>query len=225
MRFNNIIFDFDGTLVDSRPGIVKTFKRVIKELTSKKISDQKIVQLIGFPLAQMISILLNTNDQTLINRGSELFKEYYGKEGLYQNIVYPGIREMLGSFKNQSHQPFVISNKIDLFMNKILEQHNLKKYFIAVLGTKGTDMQSKKPDQVKYLLTHHKLKKQETVMVGDTENDIAAARRNFIYSIGITWGYGLERSLVKAKADAICHTPLELQQFIEKTKNGNKKTT
>lgn len=216
MRFKNIIFDFDGTLIDSRPGVVKSFKETVKELTSREVSEQKIVQLIGLPLAQIISILLDTDDKALINRGSESFKEYYSKGGLYQNIVYPGIGEMLESFKSQSCQLFVISNKINLFMNKILEQHNLKKYFIAVLGTKGTDMQSKKPDQAKYLLTRYKLKRQETVMVGDTENDITAAKRNSIYSIGITWGYGPESDLVKAKADAICYTPLELKQFIIK---------
>jgi len=214
MRFKNIIFDFDGTLVDSRPGVVKAFKKVVKELTSKEIEEQEIVQLIGAPLAQIISILLNTDDEALIREGSNLFKEYYSKEGLYQNIVYPGTKEMLESFRNQSCQLFVISNKINLFMYKILEQHNLKNYFAFVCGTDGIDKQSKKPDLVKYLLTHHKLMKKETVMVGDTENDIVAAKRNFIYSIGVTWGYGSESNLIKAKADKICHAPLELQQFI-----------
>jgi len=217
MRFNNIIFDFDGTLIDSRPGVIKAFKKTIKKLTSKKITEQEIVQLIGHPLSQIISILLNTDDEVIINRGRDLFKEHYSKKGLSQNIVYPGIREMLESFKSQSRQLFVVSNKIELFMNRILEQRNLKKYFTLVLGTEGTDMQSKKSDQVKNLLIHHKLKKQETVMVGDTDEDIIAAKRNFIYSVGVTWGYGLESNLIKAKTDKICHSSLELEQFILKS--------
>ena len=218
MRFKNIIFDFDGTLIDSRPGVVKAFKRVVKKLTFRQIDEQKIVKLLGLPLAQIISILLNTDDQAIINRGSKLFEEYYEKKGLYQNILYPGIKEMLKSFRSQSCQLFVVSNKIDLFMNKILQQHNLKKYFAFVCGTDGTDKQSKKADYVKYLITQYKLKNKETAIVGDTESDITAGRENSIYSIGITWGYGSESNLIKAKADAICHSPLELKQFV--IKNG-----
>lgn len=216
MRFRNIIFDFDGTLVDSRPGVVKAFKKVIRELTCKEIKEQEIVQLIGKPLSQIISILFNTNDETLIKKRCDLFREYYNKDGLYQNIVYPGIKEMLDFLKNQSRELFMASNKIELFMNKILEQHNLKKYFVAILGTDGTDTQSEKSGQVKNLLTRHKLRKQETAMAGDTENDIIAAKENDIYSIGTTWGYGSEDNLIKAKADSIFHTPKDLQQFIEK---------
>lgn len=217
MKFKNIIFDFDGTLVDSRPGVVKAFKKVVGELTSRELTEQEIIQLIGKPLAQIISILFNTTDETFIKRGCALFKKYYNKKGHSQNIVYPGIKEMLESLKNQSCQLFVVSNKIDLFMNRILEQHNLKKHFLCTLGTDGTDAQSKKAEQVKYLLTCHKLKKKETVMVGDTENDIIAAKRNFIYSVGVTWGYGSESDLIEAKADKICHSPLELEQFILKS--------
>lgn len=221
MRFRNIIFDFDGTLVDSRPGVVNAFKKVAEELTSKKLKGKEVTQLIGKPLAQTISILLDTADEILIQKGCALFKKYYAREGVYQNIVYPGIKEMIKSFKNRSLDLFVVSNKIELFMNKILEQHNLKEYFIAAMGTDGTDWQSKKADYVKYLVSRYKLKRKETALVGDTENDVVAARQNSIYSIGITWGYGSKIDLITAKANAICHSPLELKQFIFKNGETN----
>lgn len=214
MRFKNIIFDFDGTLIDSRQGVIMAFKKTIKELTSEEIEEQKIIQLIGVPLAQIISILLNTTDQAMIDQGSKLFKKYYGKEGLYHNFVYPGIEKMLVALKNRPCQLFVVSNKIELFMKKILKQHNLEKYFTLVRGTDGTDKKSKKAEHIKRFIEQYKLKKEETAVVGDTENDIIAAKTNSIYSIGVTWGYGLESDLIKANADAICHDPLELQQYI-----------
>ncbi len=216
MIFKNIIFDFDGTLVNSKPGVIKTFQRIIEEMVSRKAEGKEIIKLSGKPLVQMISVLLDTNDEVLIKKGSSLFKEYYSKEGIYQNIVYSGTKEMLEFFKNQDYQLFIVSNKIELFINKILEQHNLKKYFINIIGTNGNDLKSKKSDLVKSMLTNYKLNKEETVMIGDTENDIIAAKKNLIYSIGVTWGYGLEDDLVKVGVNKICHNLLDLRQFIVK---------
>lgn len=216
MIFKNIIFDFDGTLINSKPGVVKTFQRVVEELISRQAEEQEIIQLSGKPLVQMISILLDTNDEILIEKGSDLFREYYNKERIYQNMVYPGIKGMLELFKDKNYQLFIVSNKIELFINKILEQHKFKEYFTCVIGTSGNDVQSKKSDLIKSVSTDYKLNKEETVMIGDTENDIIAAKKNLVYSIGITWGYGLENNLIKAGADKICHSPLSLKQFIIK---------
>ncbi|MEK7665098.1 MAG: HAD hydrolase-like protein [Patescibacteria group bacterium] len=213
----NIIFDFDGTLVDSSPGIVKTFGQIAKELTTNEITEQQITQLIGLPLAKFLSILLNTDDHEIINKGSVLFREYYSKDGINHNVVYPGIEEMLISLKNLSCRLFIVSNRIELFLKKILKQHGLEKYFVFVRGTDGTDAQSKKADYVKDIIAKYQLNKEETIIVGDTDGDIAAGKENSIYSVGITWGYGAEAGLIKAKADMICRAPQELQQFIEKT--------
>lgn len=216
MKFKNIIFDFDGTLVDSKPGVVRSFKKVLEDLTAKETNEQQIVNLIGLPLAQMLAILLDTDDQATIDKASALFKRYYDKDGLYYSVVYPGIEGLLFVLKNRSRQLFVVSNKIESFMKEILKQHNLEKYFTLVSGTDGTDKKSKKAEFIKRFIEQYKLKKEETAVVGDTENDIIAAKTNSIYSIGITWGYGLDSDLIKAGADVICHAPLELQQFIEK---------
>lgn len=216
MEFKNIIFDFDGTLVDSRPGVVKSFKKVVKELTSKQIDEKTIIKLIGTPLAQIISLLLETNDQTLIDKGSDLFKRYYQEDGLYENIIYPGVKEMLESLKEQSFRLFVVSNKIEEFMIKILEEHDIKKYFISIIGTDGTDAHSKKAEYVKSILNSFKLNKEETVIVGDTESDIKAGRENLIYCLGVTWGYGRREDLIKAKADKIIDRPLELVKLVKR---------
>lgn len=214
VRFKNIIFDFDGTLVDTRPGVVRAFKKVIKNLTKKEIKDEELINLIGTPLIPMLMGVLNTTDETTIKKGSELFKKYYQEDGLYQNVLYPGIKKILEDLKNQSCQLFVVSNKIEIFLQKIMEQHSLKEYFISLVATDGTDTQSKKADYIKRVLDNYKLKKSETAMIGDTEGDILAAKENSIFSIGITWGYGKENDLIKVGADKICHSPLELEKFI-----------
>lgn len=216
MKFTNIIFDFDGTLIDSRPGVVKSFKKVANELLSKEINDQEITRLIGKPLAQIISVLLEIEDKNIINKGSELFRKYYNNNGLYENMIYPGIKEMSEFLKEQSCQLFVVSNKIESFMNKILTQHDINKYFVSSIGTNGSDLKSKKAEYVKSILVNYQLEKNQTVIIGDTESDIIAGKENLIYCIGVTWGYGKEKDLVEAGADKICRSPQELKKFLDK---------
>ena len=214
--FNNIIFDFDGTLVDSGPGIVKSFKRVMKELGSKQIDDEDIIKLIGTPLAQIMSILLETDDQTLIDKGSDLFRKYYQNNGLYDSIIYPGVKEMLESLKEQSCQLFVVSNKIEEFMISILRQHDIMKYFTDIVGSDGKDLYSKKADYLKSILNNFKLDRGKTTIVGDTESDIIAGKANSIYCIGVKWGYGRKEDLIRAKADKIINHPRELARLWSK---------
>lgn len=218
MKLNNIIFDFDGTLIDTRSGLVKVFKKVVEELNSSQIDDQIIIKLIGSPLVQILTVLLKTENKIILDRGINLFKKYYEEDGFNDNSIYPEIKGALELLKGQSFRLFVVSNKIELFMNKILEQHDLKKYFIYSLGTDGTDLQSKKTDKIKRLLSNYKLKKEETAIVGDTENDIIAGKENSIYCIGVTWGYGSEDSLKSAEADIIFHNFLEFKQFLKNIK-------
>lgn len=217
MKLNNIIFDFDGTLVDTRSGLVKIFKKVAKELNSSQIDDRAIIELIGSPLVQILTVLLKTENKIILDRGINLFKKYYEEDGLNDNSIYPEIKGALELLKGQSLRLFIVSNKIELFINKILEQHDLKKYFIYSLGTDGTDLQSRKTDKVKRLLSDYQLKKEETAIIGDTENDIIAGKANSIYCIGVTWGYGSENSLKNAKADIIFHNFLEFKKFFKNT--------
>jgi len=214
IRFKNIIFDFDGTLIDSRPGVVSSFQKVGRKLFKKEIREKEIVRLIGKPLAEIISILFKINDKFLVEKASLLFKEFYSREGIKENILYLGIKDMLESFKKNSLSLFVISNKIEPFIKNILKQHNIDKYFKDVIGTDGMDRKSKKADYIKRIVNVYNLKKTKTVVAGDTENDIISAKRNGIYAVGVVWGYGSKESLIKAGADKICSSPFEFKKFI-----------
>ncbi|MEK7658916.1 MAG: HAD-IA family hydrolase [Patescibacteria group bacterium] len=220
MKFKNIIFDFDGTLVDSKPGIVTSFKLVAKDF-KKEVSEDQITKLIGLPLAEFLATMLSTNNQETISKGSGLFIKYYAEKGIKLNTVYSGIEQLLAFLKNHGYQIFIVSNRIELFLKEIIKLHNLEKYFIFVRGTDGTDKKSEKAEYVKDVIKKYKLKKEETAIIGDTENDIIAGKNNSIYSIGVTWGYRTKDDLIKAGADMVFNTPLELQQYI---KNENRET-
>ncbi|MBU4580275.1 HAD-IA family hydrolase [Patescibacteria group bacterium] len=215
MKFKNIIFDFDGVLIDSRPGVVEAFQKMMEELSSKKIENQEIVNLIGKPLAEIVGLILKTDSKEIIFKGSESFKKNYQNNCLFNNFVYPGIKEMLERLKNEPYRLFVVSNKIELFIKKILNQHKIENYFIAARGTDGSDAKSRKQDYLKKLIDDYNLKKEESVIIGDTISDIAAGKENNIYCIGVTWGYGSEESLIKADADVVCCNPNKILKIIK----------
>jgi len=203
-------------LVDSLPGVVESFQKMVNQLSSKQVKDEEIANLIGRPLAEIVGLLLETNDSEIISKGSESFKDNYQRNGLFNNYIYPGVKEMLENLKNESYQIFIVSNKIELFMKKILSQHKIENYFIDVRGTDGSDVKSRKADYLKSILNDHNLEKEKSVIIGDTVSDISAGKENNIYSIGVTWGYGTKESLINANANKIINKPIELKQFLNK---------
>jgi phosphoglycolate phosphatase len=98
-------------------------------------------------------------------------------------------------------------------MDEILRQHDIKEYFISILGTDGTDEKSKKTKYIGEIVKKYKLENQQTAIIGDTKEDISAGKNNSIYTVGITWGYGSESDLVEAGADAVYHNVSEIKNL------------
>ncbi|MBI2448554.1 HAD hydrolase-like protein [Candidatus Microgenomates bacterium] len=203
MKYTNIIFDFDGTLVDTRPGIIKAFYAVMTDMGIEPADEKTIGELIGVPLSQFLEVLLKTNDAKIIKKGSELFKKHYDREYSSDNILYPGIPELLENIKENSGSSFVVSNKIDAFLNKILEQHDIRKYFQSTKGTDGTGRGSQKSDYVRDLVEENNLDRAITVIVGDRRDDVVAGKDNLIHTVGITYGYGSREELEEVGAEIV----------------------
>jgi phosphoglycolate phosphatase len=216
MKFTNIIFDFDGTLVDTRPGIIKAFQTMMVDMGFEMVNKRVIGELIGIPLSQFVEALLKTKDTEIIKKGSELFKKYYDREFFSDNFLYPGIPELLETIHKNFGNSFVVSNKIDVFLNKILEQHDIKKYFKFIKGTDGTGRGSQKSDYIKRLIEENRLDRDTTVIIGDRKDDIVAGKDNLIHTIGITYGYGSREELQEAGADIISENIENLRLILTK---------
>ena len=216
MKFDKIIFDFDGTLVDTRPGITKAFQSVMTEMGIEPADDKYIGELIGIPLTPFLEVLLKTKDVKVIKKGSELFKAYYDNEFIFDNILYPGIPILLEDIKKNSGNSFVVSNKIDVFLNKILKQHGIRKYFHSIRGTDGTGTGSQKTDYVRDLIEKNNLDRSKTVIIGDRRDDIVAGKDNLIHTIGVTYGYGSREELVDAGAEIIAESTNNIKLILGK---------
>lgn len=205
-----IIFDLDGTLTDPREGILRSVAYGMERMGRPLEISTELNWLIGPPLQNALGRLLETEDSELINRCLEFFRERFSKTGMYENEVYPGVRELLASLRKQDLDLYVATSKPTTFATQILEHFELATYFTGIYGSELDGSVIRKGDVIRRLLVDESLDGADAMMVGDREHDVLGAREHGIPCIGVLYGYGSRQELLSAGAVAICESPAEV---------------
>jgi phosphoglycolate phosphatase len=208
----NVLFDLDGTLLDPKVGFVKCIEYALENLGVKTQED--IASFIGPPLHTTLATLLKTEDKNLVNRAIELYREKYDGDGMYENLVYPGIPELLERLKKQNHTLFVATSKPEAFATEILVHFGFDKFFKGIYGSQLTGELTDKGELISYLLQIEKLNPNECIMIGDRRFDLIGAQKNQMRSIGVLWGYGSEKEIVDQKPQFIVKLPHEIEKIV-----------
>lgn len=210
---DNILFDLDGTLTDSRPGIVACLQHALTTLGYASPADHNLDALIGPPLRDGLSYLLNLPPHDAqVDRAMAIYRDRFATVGLFENRVYPHIPEGLATLAAQ-HRLFVATSKPQVFAERIIEHFGLSPYFSAVYGSELDGRLAHKGDLIAHVLASVGLRPQETLMVGDRYHDIAGALHNHIVPVGVLWGYGSVEELQQAGAEHFLYDPSELAQM------------
>lgn len=185
-----LIFDFDGTLIDSAPSILSSFHVVLNRLGI----DAKVEltsSLIGPPLMQTLSLISGSEDKAVLDELATSFKEFYDAEGFKDSLVYPGIDEALKQLVLNGAELFIVTNKRILPTLKILDCLGWSKLFKGVYSQDAFKPPlSSKAEVIGKVLTHHGIKPSEAIYVGDRTEDGEAAQVNGMGFCWVTWGYG-----------------------------------
>lgn len=205
-----LLFDLDGTLTDSRSGIVSCMRYALDRLASPCPGDDVLASFIGPPLRATFSILLETSDRELIEQAMSLYRERFSHTGLYENRVYDGIPAMLERARRAAAATFVATSKLKAYAQRIVEHFGLDEHFAGIYGSEPDGRFDDKVELLAHLLVTERIPADLAIMVGDRAADILGARANRVRSIGVLWGYGSERELIDAGADMLCATPGEL---------------
>jgi phosphoglycolate phosphatase len=211
---SNIFFDLDGTLTDSKEGIIKCFDYALEKLGCPVPEGFNINDCLGPPLRVSFRRLLNTNDEILIERAVAIYRERFSTVGLFENHVYPGIPELLSALHQNDFKLYVVTTKPRVFAERIIEHFQLRHWFEAIYGTELNGRFDNKADLIEFILKTRQLRAEETVMVGDKREDIAAGKANRTRTIGVTYGYGSLGEITEAAPDDICGSPQEMEQVI-----------
>jgi phosphoglycolate phosphatase len=187
--FKNIIFDLDGTLIDSAPAILESLKRAFK-ITSNKPIIEMDTTLIGPPLVETIVKLLGTNELNKINPILNEFKLFYDEHGFKQSTYFDGIPELLNHLVSNGHNLYIATNKRLIPTNKILNHFRWNKYFLQfyTLDAFNPNLKSKSELLTK-ILDINNFNNSDTVYIGDRNEDALAAEINNISFLFADWGY------------------------------------
>jgi phosphoglycolate phosphatase len=205
-----LIFDLDGTLTDSKPGIVGCLRQV---LDARNMGDQgPLARFVGPPVEEWTTELLPDASN---EARAELAREYracYDREGWKNNSVFPGVRAMLAQLHQKGIPLFVCTSKQQHFAVRILDFFELSGLFTAIYGDKVGYASHTKADLLANLLREHLLSSATTWMIGDRIYDIQAAHSNGIRCLAAAWGYGPSEEC--AQADAIAASPQDVPALV-----------
>ncbi len=191
-----IIFDLDGTLIDSAPDLILAVNYMLKTLNRATFSEEKIRSFIGNGAEILVKRALSADisiDKTLKEDfcldALEIFLDFYSQNLAVSTTLYPKVYETLKILKDAGYVLVIVTNKPYNFIEPILKTLNIDKLFEFYLG--GDSLTKKKPDPLPLLHVSKKLNVSinECVMVGDSKNDILVAKSAKMQSIGLSYGY------------------------------------
>ena len=205
-----LIFDLDGTLTDSKPGIVGCLQKVVE---AYKISySGSLDRFVGPPVEEWtIELMPHATEEARIALARD-YRACYDLEGWKNNSVFPGVREMLTLLHRQGYPLYVCTSKQQHFAVRILEAFDLAHLFTAIYGDKAEFANHSKVGLLGSLLRVSSLQADSVWMIGDRTYDYQAARANQIRCIAAGWGYGSPQE--NAEADAVAATPAELPALV-----------
>lgn len=215
MKKKAVIFDLDGTLVDSIQDIAICMNQVLQQLGYDEHPENNYQDFVGDGALMLVqNALPNNSSQEMTNKALKLFIEFY-ETGVHKNSkVYTGIYNMLDSIKNTDLKLTVLSNKPHKFTLEFIKYFFKDYPFIEVHGQKKDVPKKPHPMGAHNIAEALNLHPHEIIFVGDTPTDINTAKGASMMSIGVSWGYRSVEELVLANADYIAKDPKHLAEIL-----------
>jgi phosphoglycolate phosphatase len=212
-------FDLDGTLVDSLEDLTDAVNFMLERFGKNTLSSMEVCNMVGKGAKNLIQRALGSKSREDIERGLKLFLEYNSSHIADKSRLYPGTRTVLDTLSNNKLRMAVISNKNEELSRLVLKSLSIDRYFETVCG--GDTFPEMKPSPLPLQIIANSIgaAPRETVMIGDSINDIQAGREAGAITIGCTWGYGNLPELGDADylADS-CDNLLEILMMLKRSK-------
>lgn len=214
-KFKYILFDLDGTLIDSGKGIINAVKYALKKYGIDETNEALLRSFVGPPLNQQFAKCYGFSAEKSLE-AVMVFREYYETKGILENEMYKDIDKVLKHLKEQGNFLMVATSKPEKFAHNILAQHDLEKYFDFIGGSLVDGSRVTKIQVLDHVLKTNEINNaDEALMIGDTKYDMIGAKNFNLKTVAVTYGYGTKEELLAAKPDFVVDTPTEILQIIK----------
>jgi phosphoglycolate phosphatase len=227
-----VIFDLDGTLIDSRLDLVHSVNAALRHIGRPELADDVIASYVGDGAPILIQRALGAEaaDEALVRRGLEFFLSYYREHKLDHTTVYPGIAQALSAIQGASNRTpngsqngtrrklAVLTNKPVNPSRAIVEALGMGQFFSQVYG--GNSFATKKPDPegARNLLEESGVKSEQAAIVGDSPVDVRTGRNAGLWTVGVTYGFA-PRTLENESPDVLVDSAQELGSIFSEARS------
>lgn len=210
MPFKLLMFDLDGTLVDTIQDITASLNYALQPHGIQTLTVERTVKLVGEGLTKLVEKVLE--DKSYLKEPvARRFLDHYAEHINDRSAVYPNVRETLAILSG--YKKAVISNKREFLSRKLLNLLGLMKEFDLIVGSDTTADRKPSPVPLRYVLEKFEVGSNESVMVGDSKFDIEAGSSAGVGTVAVTYGYGDRKELIKA--DFMIDDLIELPRILD----------
>ncbi|MBE7062557.1 MAG: HAD family hydrolase [Ruminococcaceae bacterium] len=209
--YDTILFDLDGTLVNSAEGITEGVRYALESLHFPALPYAVREKFIGPPLRESFQKYCGVDEETA-GKLLAAYRVYYAEKGLHQAVPYDGIRELLEKLTKAGKELFVATAKPTVYSRTILEEWKLDGFFKEIIGA-GFDKNFETKDKI-VALAASMATNEKIVMIGDTVYDVEGARACGLPTVGVLYGFGDREALRQARPEHLVQTVEEIGELL-----------
>ena len=214
-KYTTILFDLDGTLVDSGIGVTDSVAYALKKFGIEPPPREELFKFIGPPLVESFRDFCGF-DEDRVTLAVEYFREYYGDRGVLECTMYEGVLELMASLKKKGYVLSLASSKAEMYAEQVVKNKGIFPYLDHLAAASADEKtRATKKAVIEYALTLCQEKDTSRIlMVGDRHFDINGAKAFGMDSVGVTFGYGTRKELETAGANYIVDSFAELDKLL-----------